>query len=177
MRTETFVGNNKRDISNHQNWSWKPEYVTKVILNCRVFFHFMFVCLSFGLKGFLPCAGIDTFFKIDLAEATREERALSAKQLSPLSCQIQTEISAHRHSTDQKHIPIWLEGFRLTFWLWGGMCCCQIRGGWSPSWVAFALSPVMASGELPDSPGPWTSNRGCMCAQTTLHAKSSTLNL
>lgn len=84
------------------------------------------------------------------------------------------EISTHKHSIDQNTIPILHKGLRLTFWLWGAYIVAKL-GSWSPSWVAFALSPVMAPGELPDSPGPWTNNRGCMCARTTLHAKRSTL--
>lgn len=61
-------------------------------------------------------------------------------------------------------------------WIWGA-CIVVKFVCWSLLWVAFALSPGMAPGGLPNSPGRWISSRGCLRGTITLYSKRITLNL
>lgn len=117
-----------------------------VILKCRCFISFHFVCL-FGF-----------WFRVFSAMCWEWPRinnggVSSAKQHSSISCQIQSGISTYRRSIDQRTIPIWWRD-QDWLWLWDAHIDAKIRELFSLL-GGLSLSPVMASGELPDSPGPW----------------------
>ena len=83
----------------------------------------------------------------------------SAKQHSPID-QVQAEISTQRRSRS-KHNSDMIQGVRPTLWLWCPYIVAKLGSG-SRSWLAVALSHVMAPGELPDSLGPWTCKAVCV---------------
>lgn len=83
----------------------------------------------------------------------------SAKKHTPVH-QVQAEISTRRRSRS-KHNSVMIQGVRLTLWLWCPYIVAKLGRG-SRSWLVFALSHVMAPGELPDSLRPRTCKAACV---------------